>query len=198
MNQGHILINREGRTGTQRCSKSGTKAYLYCSMFPLTESGLGLSYQWRSVCQGWMIQTWCCRDHGMFWCGAPSRDARRLGFLFALFCFDFSLDWEGDWTEHSWVSWKPLLFWLNCPTPESHYCHAYFPARLRQMHWNWSWAFPFAMVSSHCPVSLLKNKTLFSPFQWLWLFCEGESDLGIITGIFHPRFPSNVLMLRSS
>lgn len=85
---------------------------------------------------------------------------------FCLPCFDLtSASTQKDCIEPSWVSWKPLMFsWLNSPTPESHYCHAYVPRppRLHQTHPNGSWAFPFAMISSHCPIPLLKNKTVFS------------------------------------
>lgn len=75
-----------------------------------------------------------------------------------------------------------------CTTTQPRQCH---PAT----HRDRSQAFPLAMVSSHYPISLFKNKTLFSSCG---LFCEGESAFGIITSIFHPRFHSNVLMLKSS
>lgn len=142
--------------------------------------------------------------HRMFLCDALWKDCERLWIwccfvlFICLFCFVLTWGKAGKRTESNIFLGRLetiKALGTKLPNAQDSLLSCLFSPRLCRSHRNRSWAFPFAMVNSHYPISLLKNKTLSSSCG---LFCEGESALGIITRIFHPRFHSNVLMLKSS
>lgn len=93
-----------------------------------------------------------------------------------------------SWT-YLWVTCKPWLLGPNSPVLSLLHVRLTDPRALS--HRDWRQPSLFAIVSSHCPIFLLKNQPPFRSFGPVFV---GESVFGIITRILLPSFHSNVLM----
>lgn len=123
-----------------------------------------------------------------------SRDSKRLGllFFFSVDCSVWGSGKTGNRTQlNIFMSHLQTLLAPGTRLPCLSLLHVRLTDPWALSHRDRRQPSLFAIVSSPCPISLLKNQP---PFRSCGPIFVGESVFGIITRILHPGFHSNVLM----